>query len=202
MSKRQYREPSLPIYDPDTAHLTTSGGIALVQLKLEDGRLKKQSYVRLQHTYRVPASMLRQYAYRNCRAYKRRLSNDSYTTLMDLLALTPEKYEMTKTLFKTKDQRLLNLARSELPSVARLQHPHPLLPPTRIAPQSNQYRSYGATNANQQVSQYVPPDTYQERDHNWAGYGTHDDGGEESFFLKLVAGCVTVGLVWWYWRST
>ena len=145
--------------------------------------------------------MLRQYAYRKCRAYKRRLSNDSYTTLMGLLALTPERYETTKTLFETRDHRLLNLAKSELPPVVQMQQPHRLLPTTRIAPQPNRYRSYGATNANPQISQYVPPHRCHGRDHMRVGHGIHDDGDEESFFLKLVAGCVIVGLVWWYWRS-
>ena len=121
---------------------------------------------------------------------------------MGLLALTPEKYETTETLFETRDQRLLNLARSELPPVVRVQQPHRLLPPTRLASQPNQYRPYGATNANPQISQYVPPHRYQGRDHIRAGYGAHDDGGEGSFLLKLVAGCVILVLVWWYWRST
>ncbi|PVH81861.1 hypothetical protein DL98DRAFT_570956 [Cadophora sp. DSE1049] len=203
LSKRRHKEPSIPVYDPEATSLTTARGTALVQIKLEEGRLKKQSYVRLQHTYRVPVSMLRQYAYRKCRAYKRRLSDDSYNTLMGLLALSPEKYEPTKTLFETKNDRLLDLARSRLPHVVRAQRAQPPVLPGSVAPQPHPHRSYGTTHMNPPASHYIPPTyTYQVRNHIQPEYKSQNDGGEESSFpAKMVAGIIILGLVWWYWRT-
>jgi hypothetical protein len=74
--------------------------------------LLKQSYVRLDHTYEAPASMLRRYGFQRSRAYKMRLTEKSYVTLMQNLSMVPEVYPKTKTVRKTSKQRLLVLARS------------------------------------------------------------------------------------------
>ena len=72
----------MPIIDDSNSgaylHLAaTTRGVSL-----ESGSLKKQSYIRLEHTYEVPISMLEQYSWKRCRAYKIRLSQDSYVELM------------------------------------------------------------------------------------------------------------------------
>lgn len=103
-----HRKISLPILDPEAPAVPS-----LIQLSLENGKkLKKQSYIRLQHTYEIPVSMLRQYAYKKCLAYKMRLSLESYGVLMEKFGLSPEVFELTKTLFETKDSRLNALALS------------------------------------------------------------------------------------------
>jgi hypothetical protein len=83
---------------------------ATKSLALENGSLRKQSYVRLDHTYQIPLPMLAQYSWRRCRAYKIRISKSSYTTLMEELGLVPEVFEETNTLYETADRRLSDLA--------------------------------------------------------------------------------------------
>lgn len=80
------------------------------KLVLEKDELKKQSYVKLGHTYEVPASTLTQYSRGRCRAYKKRLSKASYILLMEELGLVPEVFEETATLFETAENRLHELA--------------------------------------------------------------------------------------------
>lgn len=200
---RRHKEASIPIYDPETIPLTSGKGLALIQLKLEKGRLKKQSYVRLQHTYRVPVSMLRQYAYRKGRAYKRRLSDVSYNTLMRLLALSPEKYEKTADLIETKDQRLLEQAGSGFPPIIQTKRVQRPAQSTRGAPQSLPYTLYGAINTNPPMSHYVPPNhAYHARNDTRSVYESQDDGGDKSSYpFKLIIGMIIIGLGWWHWRS-
>ncbi|KAK0106866.1 hypothetical protein ONS95_003588 [Cadophora gregata] len=199
VSKRQYKVSSIPIYDAEATPIPSELGSNLIQLRMEEGRLKKQSYVRLQHTYQVPLSMLRQYTFRNSRAFRQRLSEDSYKTLMGLLARTPEKYDVTKTLLETKDRRLLALARSELPPVRRTRPTHQPVRPARIASHSNHYGSYGTTMVDQPIGQYLPPThTYQGRGYIRRGYTSPGDGSEESSAaFTLVVVIIVIGLLLW-----
>ncbi|KAH7356418.1 hypothetical protein BKA65DRAFT_422649 [Rhexocercosporidium sp. MPI-PUGE-AT-0058] len=202
LSRRRRRQASIPIFDPEATALTSPRAASLVQLKMEDGRLKKQSYIRLQHTYRIPVSMLGQYAYRNSRAYKRRLSYESYCALMELLSLPPEKYEVTASLYETENQRLLDLARSSLPSVVQAHRAaHPVTNPTH----PSHYGGGGTIPARPQAAGYIPPaHTYpQIRYHREPeSHGDGIGGGGGSFVWKCVAGVVIVGLAWWnFWRT-
>jgi hypothetical protein len=104
-----YRE-SIPILQPNTEYLSNPCFENEKKLVLEKDELKKQSYVKLGHTYEVPASMLTQYSRGRCRAYKKRLSEASYILLMAELGLVPEAFEETSTLFETAENRLLELA--------------------------------------------------------------------------------------------
>jgi hypothetical protein len=82
-------------------------------LRLEEGRkLHKQSYIRLEHTYEIPVSRLRQYGFSSCRAYNIRLMEKSYKILMLELGMVPRFYHKTNTLYETADRRLAALARS------------------------------------------------------------------------------------------
>ncbi|KAH9213955.1 hypothetical protein DL95DRAFT_462615 [Leptodontidium sp. 2 PMI_412] len=202
LSRRRHRKPSIPIFDPEATALTSPRVSSLVQLKLEEGRLKKQSYVRLQHTYRIPVSMLRQYAYRNSRAYKRRLSYESYYALMELLALPPENYEATETLFETNHQRLLDLANSSLALVAPSQQTsHPIT--NRI--QHVHYGGCGTIPVAPQVSQYSPPSYAHPTWYHIEPDSQGGDGGNggHSVIWKCVVGVVIVGLAWWnFWSGS
>ena len=104
-----YRE-SIPILQLSTEYLSNPGFGNEKKLVLEKDELKKQSYVKLGHTYEVPASTLTQYSRGRCRAYKKRLSNASYILLMEELGLVPEVFEETATLFETAENRLRELA--------------------------------------------------------------------------------------------
>jgi hypothetical protein len=121
---------SIPIIDPE-AELPGSGEtFSYPHLQLEEGKLRKQSYVRLKHIYRVPANFLRQYTFWHSRAYKYRLCKTSYDQLMEELRLAPEPFECTATLFETKERRLYTLASSN--GAATLPLPTPAVPPQRV----------------------------------------------------------------------
>ncbi|PMD55474.1 uncharacterized protein K444DRAFT_491821, partial [Hyaloscypha bicolor E] len=102
LRKPHYRA-SLPILDA-TSKSTKDDPGTVQNLVLEKGNMRKQSYVRLDHTYEVPLSMLTQYS--GGRAYITRLSEASYITLIEKLGLEPEIFEITATLSKTTKQRL------------------------------------------------------------------------------------------------
>jgi len=95
---------SIPITHPE------SGSYAGEQLKLEKkNKLDKQSYVRLNHIYRIEASKLRGFVKRACNL---RLDENSYEALMGKLKLSKDDWVNTNKLRQTKDQRLLALANS------------------------------------------------------------------------------------------
>lgn len=82
--------------------------------------MNKQSYVRLNHIYRVEISSLRTFAKnktasaKECRAYKLRLDQESYGVLMHDLGLghPTSPWEDSATLYETAARRLLELASS------------------------------------------------------------------------------------------
>jgi hypothetical protein len=108
-----HHQKSLPIHDPEGKNIASFGLPYPTVLRLEEGRkLHKQSYIRLEHTYEIPVSRLRQYGFSSCRAYKIRLTEKSYKILMLELGMVPRVYHKTNTLYETADRRLAALARS------------------------------------------------------------------------------------------
>jgi hypothetical protein len=168
--------------------------------------MRKQSYVRLKHTYDVPLSMLTQYS--GGRAYITRLSEASYTTLMEDLGLVPEIFEITATLSKTRQQRLSALANAAGPSqnATRLpcaaETPQQLVfppmyhhSPTHVSRPTLPTSRYGATSLSQ-APMYVPP-SYPDA-LPYSSSAEPCDPGSTSLVLKYILGVAVVGsLVWW-----
>jgi hypothetical protein len=121
---------SIPIIDPGAELLGSGKTLSFPHLQLEEGKMRKQSYVRLKHIYQVPAHFLRQYTFWHSRAYKYRLCKTSYDQLMEELRLVPEPFECTATLFETKKRRLYALANSN--GEATLPLPTPAVPLQRV----------------------------------------------------------------------
>lgn len=130
--RRQHYQKSIPILKSSVEPLNNIDHDSMKKLILEKGALRKQSYVQLRHTYEIPVSMLCQYAWKSCRAYKMRLSSSSYNILMRELGLLPEIFEKTDTLFETEGRRLSALANSYAPSPSA----SPLLPASLSPPDS------------------------------------------------------------------
>lgn len=153
---------SLPIRDPEAEEIGSYGIIFPEELHLDKGRrLSKQSYVRLDHSYEVSVTVLRQYAYREARAHQMRLTKLSYATLMEELDMEPEAYLKTKDLRRTAGQRLRALVNSVKPVPATPTQPpppipnnlseprrsrllEPVIPPSRIPPNIQQYHQVPA----------------------------------------------------------
>jgi len=130
LKKRIYsvrHQKSLPIHDPEGKNIASFGLPYPTVLRLEEGRkLHKQSYIRLEHTYEIAVSRLRQYGFSSCRAYKIRLMEKSYKILMLELGMVPRVYHKTNTLYETADRRLAALARSTGGSSFVVPDPRPL----------------------------------------------------------------------------
>ncbi len=107
-------------------------------LRLQKGTLRKQSYIRLEHVYKVPSHALHTYGVRNCRAYKLRLAPTSYHYLMGEMGLRNEPYEDETTLYETAKLRLEALARTGTPREDRIRESHAYFHP---APESAPLRS-------------------------------------------------------------
>jgi hypothetical protein len=104
--RKLHYEASLPILDTTVESMYDDFTIPK-KLFLEQGSMRKQSYVRLDHTYEVPYTMLAQYSCN--RAYKTRLSKVSYRTLMEELGFVPEQFEKA-TLVEISPDRLSAMA--------------------------------------------------------------------------------------------
>jgi hypothetical protein len=167
--------------------------------------MKKQSYVRLDHTYKVPLSMLTQYS--GGRAYITRLSEASYITLMEKLGLVPEIFEITATLSKTTQQRLSALANAarrsqnatRFPCTAEIPqqlvsppiyHHYPALVFQPTLPTSRS----GATSLSQ-APIYVPPSYPDALPYSTSAETSDPDS--TSLVLKCIVGVVVGSLVWW-----
>lgn len=101
---------SIPILETDSEAANASIYARFPILRLEKGTLHKQSYVRTQHSYAVPVSMLRQYNYRVHQAYANRLSEESCILLTSRLGLDTQKYTPTCIVGTTAALRLKVLA--------------------------------------------------------------------------------------------
>jgi hypothetical protein len=171
---------------------------------LEKGSLRKQSYVRLEHTYNVPVSTLVQYTWNRCRAYKIRLSNSSYNNLMKELGLLPEPFEETATLESRRLSELANPLRrapvlipvravADLPPSTRSQQvcqhsqsnvSHPMIPAAR----------YGTVSSTQTPRYLSLPHSYT------PDYSSSSESPGDTcpLFFKYLLGVLVVGsLVCW-----
>ena len=208
--ERQRRRPhyraSIPILDSTSTTFTVLG--VMKTLVLEKSGLKKQSYVRLQHTYEVPVSMLTQYSKRRCRAYKIRLLKASYTMLMEEMGLVPEFFEETDTLFETRDRRLVTLANTSRHSqnTARPQNvaenPQRIVfpqiyqqSPIYMPPSTIPAPQYGGTSFTR-APQYLPPSSQYTAPYSRSAEPSEEGAGISLF--KCIIGVVLVSsLVWW-----
>lgn len=100
---------SIPISELDPKAAAASIYDPSQMLHLESGTLHKQSYVRTQHTYGVPVSMLRQYNFRIYQAYAKRLCERSCTLLATRLGLGTQAYTPTSAISKTWASRSADL---------------------------------------------------------------------------------------------
>ncbi|KAH8684253.1 hypothetical protein BGZ60DRAFT_547726 [Tricladium varicosporioides] len=158
LRQRQYRihlQQSLPIYDPEGADITSLGLPCPTQLHLERGqKLRKQSYVGLQHSYDVPLDVLRSYS--KFPAYKHRLEEESYKVLMRELKMTPETYPETSKLCETVDARLTALASS----MGRLNYEFVNPRPATVIPQNAPRYTPASVSYTAPVSYTPPPPHY------------------------------------------
>jgi hypothetical protein len=179
-------------------------------LVLEKGKLRKQSYVRLEHTYEVPVSMLTQYSGGRCRAYKKRLSNESYTILMENLGLASEVFEETATLFETTEGRLSKLANA----ARRSQNENLLLNRTEnsqrlVFPTLNQHSPAQVSRSTPPTSRYGATSFTQSPEYLPLSYShtqpypsSPEDSGDDlaSLDVKCFLGIVVIvvgSFVWW-----
>jgi hypothetical protein len=219
-------QSSIPIYQPDSdVENCQEEDISIQQLRLEEKKLRKQSYISLKHTYEVPISTLRNYGYRRCRAYKFRLNSASYNTLMTDLGMPVEKFESTGTLWETVDRRLGALVANQRVHPTPQQETHY----TENPPHNND-NNHGLYF--QPVSSHLPPRNYgtiasrPQHQHSYVQYPTHhternprlrgynipstthmhvpepaDDDGLLSRLVKAVVGLGIVGFLVWQVRS-
>ncbi|PMD43867.1 hypothetical protein L207DRAFT_562965 [Hyaloscypha variabilis F] len=225
LRKPRYQE-SIPILDSTSSSFEANSQI-VKHLVLEKGRLRKQSYVRLDHTYEVPVSMLTQYHKGRCRAYKMRLPEASYHKLMEEFALVPEAFEDTDTLFETAASRLAALAYpAAVAQNATLVRPSTHLSPGLVVPQVYQppvyqplvYQPPVYQQSSARVSQPAPPiatpiarygSTSFTQPHrctashypNTLPYSispeSFDPKPTTSFLMICVLGVMVVSYVWW-----
>ncbi|CZR60742.1 uncharacterized protein PAC_10638 [Phialocephala subalpina] len=106
----RYMQWSIPISEPNPKAAAASIYAPFPMLRLESGTLHKQSYVRTQHTYGVPVSMLRQYNFRIHQAYAKRLCEHSCNLLTTRLGLGTQTYTPTSIVIKTGALHLTDLA--------------------------------------------------------------------------------------------
>jgi hypothetical protein len=193
---------SIPIIDPGAELLGSGKTPSFPHLQLEEGKMRKQSYVRLKHIYQVPADFLRQYTFWHSRAYKYRLCKTSYDQLMEELRLVPEPFESTATLFETKKRRLYALASSN--GEATLHLPTPAIPPQRVyssssfiapPPRHDLESGYGTFSARYPISYYG---------HDTQRYHQSTPPAEEGLvplFWKCVVGTLAFGASAWGYFS-
>ena len=189
---------SIPIIDPGAELLGSGKTLSFPHLQLEEGKMRKQSYVRLKHIYQVPANFLRQYSLWHSRAYKFRLCKTSYDQLMEELRLVPEPFECTATLFETKKRRLHALANSN--GEATLPLPTPAVPLQRVyssssfitPPSRHDLESgYGTFLARDHISYYG------RNDHQYHQSPPPPEEGLAPLFWKCVVGTLAFGVSAW-----
>lgn len=152
--------------------------------------------------------MLTQYSRRHCKAYKMRLSKESYAMLMEEFGLVPEAFEETDRLCKmerearpalsTAVRRTPNLTyiSSVAESSQRLNYSQIYQhSPAYVPQQTLPTYSYGATSFTP-TPQYVPP-SYPET-HPYSISPEPSDADSSSSSWKYLLGVFFVGaIVWW-----
>jgi len=214
--ERRLRKPdyhgSIPILD-STSSTFHDDSRNFKHLVLEKGELRKQSYVRLNHTYEVPVDMLTQFQKGRCRAYKLRLSPESYNMLIGEFGLMPQTYEETNTLFETEARRLAALAnfgrltqlttlpRFNIRDTPRVVFPQPIQFPIHQVNSVHTWQQtpsavqYGSTSFTQ--SQRHLPGPYSNR-LPYFNPPEPSDVESGSSVLRWIIGIVVVGsLAWW-----
>jgi len=201
--RTRHLQLSIPIYDADTEAVDMTAQNLVEQLHLEKGSLRKQSYVKFQHTYGVPVSTLRHYHFRkphNQQAYKIRLSQKSYEQLMVSLGVDAEPYTTTKVVARNGASQLALLALSggrtgqTYTPPPRPSRPHYVPSYSQPSPST-----YGAVSPapRRYPTQPVPrPYVYD------PPYSTSedDDGSGPGVLAYLVGTLVIGGLLWWrFW---
>ncbi|EPE35912.1 hypothetical protein GLAREA_05250 [Glarea lozoyensis ATCC 20868] len=93
--KRINRNSGHPIEQSISVHHPESEAVQIPQLHLEKGKLRKQSYLRLQHVYEVKVTCLRTYNWRYSQGPKLRLREESYEALMGRLGADAEEWVET-----------------------------------------------------------------------------------------------------------
>jgi len=105
---------SIPVYQPPTDDEMGPVTPNPEYLHLEKRQMKKQGFVRYDHTFEIPIGYLRTYGYqRRSRAYQFRLTQQSYTLLMAKSGLPAEPYVETDRLAETADARIAALIRTQ-----------------------------------------------------------------------------------------
>ncbi|KAE9377631.1 hypothetical protein N431DRAFT_500434 [Stipitochalara longipes BDJ] len=214
--RRPHHRESIPILDSNSSSFEIDSQ-TIKHLVLEKGKLRKQSYVRLDHTYEVSVSRLTQYHKGRCRAYKMRLSEESYFKLTEELGLIPGIYEETDTLFETEARRLAALGDSaqlsqnatllrqtidNAPKIGFLVYQSPVYQPpvyqsssARPSQPTPPIARYGSTSFTPS-HRYIPsrcPDTPP-----YSNSSESSDPDSSSFLLVCILGVAAVGsFVWW-----
>ncbi|KAF4627837.1 hypothetical protein G7Y89_g10312 [Cudoniella acicularis] len=108
---------SIPIFHPDSTP-STPEETHLSQLNLENGKLHKQSYIRLKHTYPIHCSLLRTFKpWQRYRAYKLRIDQESYGILMQHLRRKKEEWVETEDVRNMASRRLMGMVAGESKAV-------------------------------------------------------------------------------------
>src|SRR5664279_5071481 len=114
MTQRTQRlRGSIPIFHPDSEPLTPEES-HLPQLRLENGKMHKQSYIRLKHSYPIHHSHLRSYKpWQKLPAHKLRIDKESYGILVQKFRRKKEEFVETREIKQTALRRLQLLAAAE-----------------------------------------------------------------------------------------
>ncbi|KAE8448939.1 hypothetical protein EG329_008735 [Mollisiaceae sp. DMI_Dod_QoI] len=192
---------SIPICDADAEATDTTGHSLVEQLHLEKGSLRKQSYVKFQHTYGVPVSTLRHYHFRkphNQQAYKIRLSQKSYDLLMVSLGVDAETYIATKVVARNGESQLALLAlsggRPRRTHTVPSRSSRPQYVPSYSQPAPT---TYGAVSpAPRRYPTQSIPRPY---DYNPPSSTYEDDSGSGPGVVTCLVGIIVIGgLLWWH----
>lgn len=202
-ARNRYYQSSIPIYHPKIEIVFPSSVESVEPLRLESGTLRKQSYVKLQHTFDIPSSTLCLYSWnRRDRAYNLRLTEISYDLLMDKFGLSAEPYVATARLPRTRESRLAQLARAGGRISRTRTEPITAAPhtnfPSYTGPYYNPYpNSYGTIPSSTVTppSRRVQPSRYSSGYR--APYNPPEDKSELVPMILTVVTCAGLGLLLW-----
>lgn len=108
-------------------------------LHLERRGMKKQGYVRYDHTFDVSVAQLRTYGYRKGCVYHFRLAEESYKVLMERLGMSVEVFEDTDLLFETAERRLAALVATNSSARTQEQQRPALVPASPGVPTNERF---------------------------------------------------------------
>ncbi len=105
---------SIPIRFPDPNRPYDNRFPHLLQLDLAVGRLREQTYIKVQHYYTLPVSCLWSVRWRRGHIQDIRLTKESYDALMYCFELEPKEYEDVQWLESVGITRLVALRDAEM----------------------------------------------------------------------------------------